>query len=112
MRRPFLRDLAFGIALVATAAPAEALEPVTGATTVERVRIVDFRFRPRSLTIDRGTVVRWKNRGTLNHTSTSDVWDSGTLSPGETFQRRFRRRGPFDYFCDIHSSMTATITVV
>jgi plastocyanin len=104
------------IAFLVVASPAAAIEQrvePSGATTIERVRIVDFRFRPRSLTIERGTVVRWRNRGERNHTTTSDTnrWDSGILAPGESFRRRFRRAGTFAYHCDIHPQMTATITV-
>jgi plastocyanin len=78
-----------------------------------RVRIVDNRFRPRTITIERGTRVRWVNRGARNHTTTSNTgaWDSGTLVPDETFGRRFGRRGTFNYHCEIHPSMTGTITV-
>ena len=59
-----------------------------------RVRIIDFAFRPRNLTIARGTVVRWVNRGGRTHTTTSNtsLWDH-TLAPGETFRRRFRQDG-------------------
>ena len=82
------------------------------ATQVARVRIIDFAFRPRNLTIARGTVVRWANRGARTHTTTSNtsLWNH-TLAPGETFRRRFRRRGSFAYHCTIHPQMTGTITV-
>lgn len=81
--------------------------------SVTRVRIVDDRFRPRSITVARGTRVRWINRGNHTHTTTSDdgVWDSGLLSAGNSFSRRFRTRGTFEYLCTVHPSMTATITV-
>ena len=85
----------------------------SGASRVERIRIVDNAFRGGSITIERGTVVKWLNRGDNTHTTTSDsgVWDSGNLLPGENFRRRFRRTGTFPYRCMIHSSMTGTITV-
>ena len=100
------------LALV-TAAPATAAEP-QGANPVKRIRIVDNRFRGGTVTIERGTVVKWVNRGNNPHTTTSDsgVWDSGTLLTGDSFRRRFRRVGTFDYMCVIHPSMTGTITVV
>lgn len=84
--------------------------------TVTRVRMVDDplnRFRPRTATISRGDRVKWINRGNVTHTSTSrGVWDSGPLSPGESFRRRFRRVGEFAYRCSIHPEMTGTIVVV
>jgi plastocyanin len=115
MRRA-IRCLAVALAVVVLAPPVGAGErgnEPRGTTAIVRVRIVDNAFRPRNLTIDRGTVVRWVNRGDRSHTTTSNtgVWDSGTLAPGDTFRRRFRRAGTFRYHCEIHSGMTATITV-
>ena len=108
--------LAVALALLVLVPPVEARErgnEPRGATVVVRVRIVDKAFRPRNLSIARGTVVRWVNRGDRGHTTTSDtsIWDSNALSPGEAFRRRFRRMGSFGYHCTIHSGMTATITV-
>jgi plastocyanin len=113
--RSAIRCLAVALALVALAPSVGASErgsEPTG-TQVVRVRIVDNAFRPRSLAIARGTVVRWVNRGSRSHTTTSNrnLWDSGTLAPGDTFRRRFRRAGTFRYHCEIHSGMTARITV-
>jgi plastocyanin len=114
--RSAIRCLAVALAVVALApsvgARERGSEPM-GTTQVARVRIVDKAFRPRNLTIARGTVVRWVNRGDLSHTTTSNrsLWDSGTLAPGDTFRRRFRRAGTFRYHCTIHSGMTARITV-
>jgi len=84
-----------------------------GAVARVRVRIVDFQFSPASITIHRGTIVKWKNRGGTSHTTTSNngLWDSGMLTPGDTFRHRFRRRGTFSYHCSIHARMTGTITV-
>jgi plastocyanin len=110
-----IRCLVVALTLVVLAPPVGARERgdgPTGTTQVVRVRVVDFAFRPRNLTIAQGTVVRWVNRGDVTHTTTSNtgLWDE-TLSPGETFRRRFRRVGTFRYHCTIHSSMTARITV-
>jgi plastocyanin len=84
---------------------------VTG--TAERVRIVDFAFRPRRIEVPRGTRVTWKNRGAVGHTTTSrtGLWDSGTLSPGDTFGRVFRSRGTFRYVCSIHPDMRGKVVV-
>jgi plastocyanin len=48
---------------------------------VQRVRIVNFAFRPRSLTISAGTKVRWVVReDTHSTTSNAGLWNSGRLS--------------------------------
>jgi plastocyanin len=80
---------------------------------VQRVKMVDGnRFRPPTLTVARGTKVRWVNRDNVPHTTTSNtgIWDA-TLAPGERFARRFRRTGEFDYRCTIHTGMVGRIVV-
>jgi plastocyanin len=112
------------VALIAWAAIALALVPAAGAererrasvpargTETVRVRMVDDAFRPRNVSISRGTRVRWVNAGESDHTSTaSGLWDSGLLDPGQMYRRVFRRSGTFPYFCTAHPAMRGTITV-
>lgn len=106
---------ATAIALVVPAAAAEARIEGRGGPlgTVQRVRMVDGnRFRPPTVTVQRGTRVRWVNRDNVSHTTTSNtgIW-AATLSPGERFARRFRRAGEFDYRCTFHTGMSGTIIV-
>ena len=113
--RAAIRCLVVALALVVLAPTVGAHERGGGprvATQAVRVRVIDFAFRPRNLTIDRGTVVRWVNRGDRPHTTTSNtsLWNH-TLAPGETFSRRFRRMGTFAYHCSIHPQMTARVIV-
>lgn len=99
---------------VATAQTSSATRAATSArAATNRVKIVDFAFRPRAITVPRGTRVTWVNRGNANHTSTSSsgLWDSGLLAPGDSFSRVFRRAGTFRYKCKIHPSMVGKITV-
>ena len=110
-------------AFVAVTLAALTLVPATtvGATTgtdpvaagsVTRVKMADgLVFRPATVTIARGSVVKWVNRDNVSHTSTSSSWNSGTVAPGESFRRRFRRAGTFRYHCTFHASMTGTVVV-
>jgi plastocyanin len=101
------------LALAVPAAASETREHRRGGGPA-RVRMVDsLRFRPRTLTIQAGTRVRWTNASGVHHTTTSDDgrWDSGHLAPGGTFSRRFRTEGTFPYHCAIHASMHGTIVV-
>jgi plastocyanin len=117
-RRTTLRIAAATLVALAFAAPAaEARSPrdARAGGEIRRVRAVDEginRFRPRRITIDRGTRVRWVNVGSLSHTTTSDDgdWDA-RLSPGDRFTRRFRRAGTFTFHCSIHPEMVGTIVV-
>jgi plastocyanin len=80
---------------------------------VERVRVVNFAFRPKSLTISDGTKVRWVVReGTHSTTSNNGRWDSGVLSQGEAFGRVFRRAGTFRYHCSVHPSAMRGVIIV
>jgi plastocyanin len=113
--RVAIRCIVVALALVVLAPAVGAHERGGGpgvATQAVRVRVIDFAFRPRNLTIARGTVVRWVNRGDVTHTTTSNtgLWNQ-RLAPGETFRRRFRRMGTFAYHCTIHPQMTARVIV-
>jgi len=76
-------------------------------TTVKRVKIINFAFKPKTITIAKGTKVRWRNDGSVSHTTTSNkgLWDSGVLAPGATFGRLFRKVGTFKYHCTIHPTL-------
>lgn len=113
MKRPIVVFVAIVLSLLVLApwADADARGDRTTGATRARVRIVDNAFSPRRITIDRGTVVRWVNTGVNNHTSTGNAWDSGIISPGDSFRRQFGRRGTFRYRCTIHSFMRGTIRV-
>lgn len=85
------------------------------AATIGRVAMRDNFFAPRRLVVEKGSRVRWANRGANPHTTTSvtGLWDSGTLSPGHRFRRRFGKVGKFRYRCEIHpDEMRGKIVVV
>jgi plastocyanin len=78
------------------------------------ISIPGFSFSPDPITITRGDTVTWTNNHNLvSHTATSDdgVWDSGTLTFGQTFTFVFDSAGTFGYHCDFHLIMMGTITV-
>jgi plastocyanin len=75
-------------------------------------------FTLRNLTIPVGTTVTWVNRDGVGHTATSGtpgspsyIWNSGALGSSGTYSFTFTEVGTFDYFCEFHPSMTATVTV-
>jgi plastocyanin len=109
--------LAAAVLVLALAAPAGARslqQRASGAAAkTAHVKIVDFAFKPATLHVAKGTRVVWTNTGGVAHTTTANggAWDSGTLAPGATFARTFRKAGTFKYHCAIHSSMTGKIIV-
>ena len=77
------------------------------ATSVKRVKIINFAFQPKTITIARGTKVEWTNGGSVDHTTTSNkgLWDSGALAPGAAFAHVFKKVGTFKYRCTIHPTL-------
>jgi len=78
------------------------------------VNIQNFAFTKSMMTIPLGGTVRWTNNDTVPHTVTSDSGaelNSATLNPGDTYIHTFSAVGTFTYHCNIHKSMTGTITV-
>ena len=76
-------------------------------TSVKPVKIINFAFKPKTITIAKGTKVKWTNGGSVNHTTTSNngLWDSGVLAPGAAFAHVFRKVGTFQYRCTIHPTL-------
>ena len=93
---------------------------VLHAATVE-VSMVNFKFEPQNVPINVGDTIKWTNNGTVQHTTTSGTnctkdgkWDSGLLSPGQTFSFIFNTAGNFPYYCIPHCAlfgMTGTVIV-
>jgi plastocyanin len=98
----------------APAAPtaAEGAQPVAGAAAGGgTVKMAGLAFAPGTLTVARGATVVFDNDDTAPHTVTarSGGVDSGVIDPGRQFTLAVT--DGFDYFCSIHPSMTAKITV-
>jgi len=80
---------------------------LTGVT--HQVDMVGLTFVPDTLTISQGDSVLWVNTSTMVHTTTSGVnsvpngyWDSGLMSPNDSFTFHFDSVGAFPYYCTLH----------
>ncbi len=78
------------------------------------VSIIDFEFADGNVTVNVGDTIEWTNTGDIAHTVTSDNadFDSGSLSKGDTFTFKATEAGDFTYFCQFHSNMQGSITVI
>jgi plastocyanin len=99
---------------VAAPTAAEGAQPAEGAGAAAAggtVKMAGLAFAPGSLTVAKGATVVFDNDDTAPHTVTarSGGVDSGVLDPGRQF--RLTATESFDYFCQIHPSMTARIDV-
>jgi plastocyanin len=105
------------IAALALAAAVPAVTTATGlrAGAARTVTLKDIAFTPGSLTISKGTTVRFAFR---DHDTTHNVTSTGSRrfktianrSSGSA-ARTFRRTGTYRYECTLHPGMTGRITV-
>jgi plastocyanin len=77
------------------------------------VIIEDFAFSPGNLEVPVGATVTWTNEDSAPHDATArnGDWRTERLSEGESDSLTFDTAGVFDYYCSIHSSMKARLTV-
>ena len=73
-------------------------------------------FTPRALNVMPGSMVLWINEDATPHTVTAEgtgapLFDSGPISPGDTFDNIFDMAGEFGYHCSIHPWMTGRVMV-
>ena len=69
-------------------------------------------FSPGTLSVARGSTVKWENFDTIAHTviSGSGLFRSD-LNPNGVFEFKFDNAGSFPYICNLHPGMAGTITV-
>ena len=82
----------------------------TEAADVE-VKIEDYAFDEKTITVKAGTTVVWENYDSAPHTVTGDGLDSGKMSKGDTYEFTFTEPGTYEYYCAYHPSMTAKVIV-
>jgi plastocyanin len=101
-------------ALVAAALAAATLL-CSGARSAEHaeVKIDNFTFAPKTLTVKAGTTVMWRNEDDIPHTvaSSTRVFKSQPLDTEDQFSFTFTEPGSYEYFCSLHARMTGTIVV-
>jgi len=90
--------------------------PDTSANTapLADVNIYDDYFEPKSITVTKGTTVRWINRGQHLHTAKSnkDLWDSHEIDPGKVFSLMFMKPGTYSYHCILQPEKMRGVIIV
>jgi plastocyanin len=108
----------------ATGPPVETVTPAANATTPVAnqesgksmtISMEDDRFAPKAITIAAGTTVTWVNNGADWHSVAAfdGSFESGQISPGDSFSYTFTTPGDFSYICKHHGrqGMIGMITV-
>jgi plastocyanin len=83
------------------------------AASAHAVRIIDFGYSPRTITIRGGDTITWTNSGKAPHsaTATDHSFDTGLLTTGKSASHTFTNAGTYSYYCVVHPWMTATVFV-
>lgn len=91
----------------------------TPATGVTRVTMQNSAYQPGNIQVRVGTTVTWTNQDDVPHTVTfrsgmsgSGMMGSSMMSHGQSFSYTFRMPGTYHYYCTVHPSMVANVTVV
>ena len=71
----------------------------------------DFKFLPQTATVKAGGSITFVNRDKAPHTAETEGFDTGRLDRGQSKRITFDRAGTYEYFCDFHRFMTATVEV-
>ncbi len=83
------------------------------------VRMKNNQFDPESVTVPKGSTVRWVNEDSVGHDVTKEggpgpVFKSGAaggLGEGDTYKQAFKNAGDVKYVCTVHPGMEGTVTV-
>ena len=104
----FARTLALGVIILLVAV---AESPVR-ASDIE-VKIDNFTFNPKQITVKAGDTITWVNHDDIPHTVTSQTqaFRSKALDTDDKFSFTFATPGTYPYFCALHPQMTGTIVV-
>jgi plastocyanin len=78
----------------------ESGEPVA---TTEVAMVKSYRFDPKTIEIEAGDTVTWRNDDNFTHTVQVDGQEDREVEPGESVSIRFDEPGTYHYVCRLHS---------
>jgi plastocyanin len=113
------------VSILAATCAAAGLAPVVSGAPHKSVKVVDYDFAPKRLTVVKGTRVtwRWSARNRAAHNVHLIKGPRGVkhfrgggrhgqpVRHADPFTRRLRRAGTYRFVCDLHTFMTLKITV-
>jgi len=101
----------------APAPPVQATAPVPAVAEKVAIKISNFQFEPKEVTIPAGTTVEWTDVGGRHTVEADDgSFKSDTLVAGGRFEHKFDTPGVYPYYCEFHGEkhgveMAGVITV-
>jgi plastocyanin len=86
--------------------------PMAGYAEEHTIMIEAMKFQPKTIVVDLGDTVVWRNQDIVPHTTTAvHQFDSGKISPGMTWSWQASTVGRIKYVCTFHPDMNATLIV-
>lgn len=107
------RLIVIGLLMLSVVSITESCKKSSDIPGANEVFIQGMAFSPSTITVTAGTTVTWTNKDGVAHTvtSTTSLFDSGSISAGGTYSHTFSTAGTFPYLCTVHPTMTATVKV-
>lgn len=102
------------IALALAAIALLALLAVPALAATKSVTVGDTFFKAKSISVSKGTTVKWVWRGKLPHdvkVKTGPVKFHSTVKTKGSYSKRLTRKGTYRIICTIHPNMKQTVTV-
>ncbi|MGH3064127.1 MAG: cupredoxin domain-containing protein [Gaiellaceae bacterium] len=95
--------------MLAGCGSSESSEPVA---TTEVSMPKSYRFDPKTIEVDAGAEVTWRNEDNFTHTVEIEGQDDMKAKPGESVSFTFSTPGTYEYVCTLHShDMHGTVIV-
>lgn len=93
--------------------PSTVEAPAEQPAVANAVTIQDYAYGPAKLVVKKGTTVTWTNKDVAKHTVTGKNGGpkSELFGQNETYSYTFDTVGTFDYFCEPHPYMKASVQV-
>jgi plastocyanin len=110
-RRPIMKRLLAVLTAVAIVAAALAIPALAATRTIT---VGDNFFKPASVTVAKGTTVKWVWKGKIAHNvtvKTGPVKFKSATMPKGTYSKRLTRKGTYAIVCTIHPGMKMTLKV-
>ena len=87
--------------------------PSANAAASFPVRIVDFKFKPKTINIEVGDTITWTNEDSEPHNAVANngAFDTHTLKEGQSGSHKFTEDATIKYTCTIHANMKGTVVV-
>ena len=102
------------LSILAAVLVAAALLAVPALAATKSVTVGDTYFKAKSLTVSKGTTVKWVWRGKLPHdvkVKSGPAKFHSTVKTSGSYSKRLTRSGTYRIICTIHPNMKQTITV-